>query len=185
VIATTRENGKLVLDLPDQIANPHATVITLDLAGAANVQPLAIRPGADGALVLNAEDAKLEGKTLRLETRDKESNIGFWNNPAESIAFPVFFEKSGPHAMVLRWSCPPDSVGSSIEVRLLDKDKQTVSSLPWKVAATGGWQNYKTEPIGVLAIPAPGTYTLKFVALDKKGEGVLNFATARLQPAEH
>lgn len=184
VVATTRENGKLVLSLPDVSPSPHATVITLDLAGAPNIQPIAIRPGVDGVLVLNAEDAKLDGTTLRLETRGKESNIGHWSNPAETIAFPVYFEKSGPHAVVLRWSCPADSVGSAVEVRLLDKDKQTVSSLPWKVAATGGWQTYKTEPIGVLAVPAPGTYTLKLVALDKKGQGVLNFATARLQPAE-
>ncbi|MFM7181618.1 MAG: alpha-L-fucosidase [Verrucomicrobiales bacterium] len=185
VVPTNRENGKLVLTLPEQASSRHATVITLDLVGAANIQPLAIRPGTDGVLQLNAEDAKLDGNTLRIETRGKESNIGFWSNPAETIAFPVYFEKGGPHAVVFRWSCPDASAGSSIEVRLLDKDKQTVSSLPWKVAATGGWQNYKTEPIGVLAVPAAGTYTLKLVALDKKGEGVLNFATARLQPAEH
>lgn len=185
VVATTRENGKLVLTLPEPVVNPHATVITLDLGGAANIQPLAIRPGADGVLVLNAEDAKLDGNTLRLETRGKESNVGFWSNPAETIAFPVYFEKGGPHAVVLRWSCQADSAGSAMEVRLLDKDKQTVSSLPWKVAPTAGWQNYKSEPIGVLAVPAPGAYTLKLVALDKKGTGVLNFATARLQPAEH
>jgi alpha-L-fucosidase len=184
-VATNRENGKLILSLPATPPGPHASVVTLDLAGAPNIQPVAFRPGADGTLTLKAEDANLDGPTLRLETRGKETNIGYWNNPAESISFPVLFEKSGPHAFVLRWSCKPGSEGSSIEIRLLDKDKQTVSTLPWKVAPTADWQTYKSEPIGVLAIPGPGTYTLKITALDKKGEGVLNFATARLQPAEH
>jgi hypothetical protein len=35
----------------------------------------------------------------------------------------------------------------------------------------------------VLAIPAAGNYTIRLVAVDKKGEGVMNFATLRLQPA--
>lgn len=143
-----------------------------------------LRAGGDGVLLLNAEDATLEGAGLKLQPIGKETNIGYWTNATASFSFHVAFDKSGAHAAVLRWSCPQSSQGSRTEFRLLDKDGKVLSTLPWKVVSTGAWANYQSQPIGVIAVPAAGEYTLRVVALDKTGEAIMNFATLQLQPAE-
>jgi hypothetical protein len=73
--------------------------------------------------------------------------------------------------------------GRCTEIRLHDPAGNVVSSLPLTVESTGGWENFRTQPAGVLAVPAAGTYTLRLVPVEIKGNGLLNFAHLRLQPA--
>lgn len=183
-VTASRPNGNLVLTLPAKAPSPIATVIALDIVGPPLLQPVVLRANDAAILILNADDAQIDGKHLVMESFGPEPSIGFWNDTEDTFSFPVAFDKAGPQAGVLRWSCPAAAAGSRIEVQLIDKDKRVVSTLPWTVTATDGWNNFKTQPLGVLAVPATGTYTVRFIALDKPGEGVLNFASLRFQPAE-
>jgi hypothetical protein len=169
--------------LPEAAPDPVASVVAVEVDGAPETRLVPIRPGGDGVLLLDAREATLEGHTLQLEMKHAEPNAGFWSKRDERISFPVEFPKAGPHAAVLRWSCDPASAGGRLEIRLHDPAGNVVSSLPLTVESTGGWENFRTQPAGVLAVPAAGTYTLRLVPVEIKGNGLLNFAHLRLQPA--
>ena len=183
VVASNPDQGSVVLQLPAAAPDPVASVVALDITGAPDIREVPFRPGADGTIYLDAENATLNGRTLKIEHQYPEVNVGYWSDPKEHISFPVAFAQAGPHAAVLRWACAPQAADSRAEIRLEDKSGTVVSTLPITLRSTNDWGTFSTQPIGVLAVPAAEAYTLRIVPLEIKDMGLMNFASLRLQPA--
>ncbi len=85
----------VTVSLPGAAVDPVCSVVVIKIAGAPRVEPVAIGPQADGAIVLTAAEAEYHGSHVRYETGAQRDNVGFWTDPAEWVEWNVNFARAG------------------------------------------------------------------------------------------
>jgi alpha-L-fucosidase len=168
------ENGAPVLTIkPPAQVDPLATVIRLDLAGAAEVdiQTSVIRPAPDGALHLMAVDARIIGSTAQLE----EDHIGYWTAASDSITWQAAIPHAGEYAVDVTYACQNDAAGSEFGISAgIDTTKGVVQP-------TGGWSAFVTKPLPHLKL-AVGTQTITVSVRHMPHGAVMNLKEIKLSP---
>jgi putative membrane-bound dehydrogenase-like protein len=109
-------------------------------------KPETVAAAPDGALLLTARNAEIYGKTLVFE--DKYGNLGFWCSDDDHAIWTVEVPKTGTYAVTLDWACPNQSAGKTFTLQA------GAGQLSAKVTGTGGWDNYKQEQVGTIALSA-------------------------------
>src|SRR5208337_299152 len=56
-----------------------------------------IQPDSSGTLARTADDAELQGSTIKVEEKEGQSNIGFWDKSDESASWKVKFKQPGKY----------------------------------------------------------------------------------------
>jgi putative membrane-bound dehydrogenase-like protein len=107
--------------------------------------PQVVTPDKDGKLRLSARRAAIYGKEIAFEQPFR--NVGFWHGEHDHVVWQVRLKKPGRYDVYLDYACHPDSAGNAY---LLDSDPP----LKGKVASTGGWDRYRRQKIGTIALPA-------------------------------
>lgn len=101
---------------------------------------------------LKAEQALLNGEGINLETKASGQNIGFWDNPKETVHWLVNVPDAG--AYTLAGTLAATEAGATLKVEIADQ------ALTVQVPATGGWDQPKDLPMGSVTFPRPGVYHL-------------------------
>ncbi len=178
VAVASGEHG-LTLTLPKEAVDRACSVVKLERSGDLVVLPFAVAAGADGAFVLQPHDATLHGPELRIERvgviGDVRFNLGYWLDPKAFAAWPLLTERATRCRVVAEIACKDAAAGASCTLSC------GASKLAFRVAGTGGWQDYRDVELGELDLPA-GRCELELRALDKPGEAVLNLRSLRLVP---
>jgi len=102
-------------------------------------------------------------------------NLGYWLDPKAHASWPIAVERAGRYAVVADIACKDESAGAACTVAC------GKAALPFAVAGTGGWQQYRAVELGELTLPA-GRAELSLRASSKPGEAVLNLRSLRLVP---
>jgi alpha-L-fucosidase len=141
---STGENG-LTIQLPAAAPDKIASVIALELDG--KPQPFAHRlhPADDGALLLNAVDAEIEG-SAQVEDHGGVPNIGFWLDPKTTVYWNVDVP-AGEYNVALQFAAEQGSDGNQFRVVAGDQ------SLSATIRATGSWDKFTTVELGKLTVP--------------------------------
>jgi len=142
-------------DVPQpQTLDPYATVIGLKLKSAPAVDQsvLTMPPLPDGSYQLGAEDATLTGQSATVEKTDDVSNIGYWTNSKDIVAWNISVPTAGSYKVTLNYACPDDSEGSVYNVtaspcRPPGIAGNVVSSITGTVASTGAWNIFQTTTL--------------------------------------
>jgi len=178
-VAVAASDAGLVLALPGKPVDAACSVVALRLRGGLVALPFAVTPGGDGSLTLLPHDATLHGPQLRVEkvgaVEDVTYNLGYWLDPKAHASWPIAVERAGRYAVVAEIACKDESAGAACTVAC------GKAALPFAVAGTGGWQQYRAVELGELTLPA-GRAELSLRASSKPGEAVLNLRSLRLVP---
>ena len=178
-VAVAASDTGLVLALPGKPVDAACSVVALRLRGGLVALPFAVTPGGDGSLTLLPHDATLHGPQLRVEkvgaVEDVTYNLGYWLDPKAHASWPIAVERAGRYAVVAEIACKDESAGAACTVAC------GKAALPFAVAGTGGWQQYRAVELGELTLPA-GRAELSLRASSKPGEAVLNLRSLRLVP---
>ncbi|MCX6998116.1 MAG: alpha-L-fucosidase [Kiritimatiellaeota bacterium] len=164
------------ITLPEQLADPVATVVVAEIQGAPEVGDASVGQAADGSLTLLAAEADIVGGTARLVDAGGKPNIGFWMDAGDTVQWPVNITRPGAFTVELTIACNPGSENSEYEIIAGE------AKLTGKVAATKDWNDYTTVAVGTLRLAKAGKLTLIIKPLSKPGQGVMNLRQLKLAP---
>jgi putative membrane-bound dehydrogenase-like protein len=107
--------------------------------------PALVRPVA-GALALLASNGEIYGDEIRFEK--PFGNIGYWHGVDDHVSWRVQMDRAGEYDVYLDWACADDSAGNGYVL------EGARPALRGKVAGTGGWDRYRQERVGTVALEA-------------------------------
>jgi putative membrane-bound dehydrogenase-like protein len=132
--------------------------------------PEVVAAGAEGTIVLKAEAAEIFGDHLTFESQ--YGNLGYWAADNDRAGWRFEAPRSGRYEVWFDWACDNGTSGQRLRVRSGE------SSIVYKVAGTGSWDNYRRARVGELTLQAgPGR-------LDIRPEGPLHGALLDLRTVE-
>jgi len=146
-----------LLSLPAAAPDAICTTIKVLIQGKPEVTSVAIGPGKDGNITLLAADSILLGKQIRVEQKDKLSNIGYWYDPGDIVSWDICADHDGKFSVLIETAAP--AAGAVLKF-------QGVGNLAYSVPKTADYTTYQTGRVGeiVLTKGARGTLTLRPVA---------------------
>jgi hypothetical protein len=165
----TGQSVALPVEAPDKIA----TVIVAEIAGEPEVIVPPVQPvgqTAAGVLQLNATAAILHGD-LKLETKYKTENIGYWLNAADWIEWPIEISQPGTFTVTAEIAA---LASGGFEIIVGDQ------KLEAKAPATGDYGKFQKVQLGEIEIPA-GKTTLAIRAV-REGWRPFNLTALTLSP---
>jgi alpha-L-fucosidase len=105
-LETTRQQGDLgeevVVALPAEPTDKIASVVVVELTGKPEVQPLVIRPNAQGMVRLPAAFAEIlaqHGQRAKPVSQKGRTYIGNWSNPADVVTWEFTLPAAGKYAI--------------------------------------------------------------------------------------
>ncbi|MGO8748044.1 MAG: PfkB family carbohydrate kinase [Thermoguttaceae bacterium] len=171
---TSTGNGQAI-SLPAEAPDKIATVLVAEIAGDPEVIVPPVQPvaqAADGSLKLEAAEAILHGE-LKLETKHKNQNIGYWLNPADWVEWPIEITQPGKFAVTAEIAA---QASGTFEVIVGDR------KLVAKASKTGDYGKFQKARLGEIRIAA-GRTTLVIRAV-KEGWRPFNLTALTLAPAK-
>ena len=178
--SATNADGRQVITIkPPANPDPVATVVALTFASPPHVEDLSavVHPAANGVLTCSAPDADVHGATARYESGGGKDNIGFWTDAADYVTWDVQVPAAGVYNASVVYACTDDAAGSEYTLEAGGGTK-----VAGKVAATGGWANFKTVSVGRIHLSA-GKQTLAVRATSMPHGAVMNLKQVVLTPA--
>jgi putative transposon-encoded protein len=131
-----------------------------------------IRPGLDAKLILEANDAQLNGKKLT-QTFGREF-IENWSDPAEWLSWDkVHLLEPGEYEVTIFGG----GMRADVPYRLTIGDKELTGKAP----AAGGWGKGEVVPVGKITIEKPGIYPVTLRAGTNENWGGLQLFNVTLK----
>ncbi len=113
-----------------------------------------VMPGADGRIVLSASEATIHGETPKYEHVGSKDQIGCWADSRDFVSWNVNVMKPGKFKVVVTYSCDDGAQGSAFSVEAGDQ------KLEGKSLATGSWETYRSDDLGVIELAKSGKCTI-------------------------
>jgi len=177
-LPTSGEPGRWVIQLPSQAPDKIASVVRLDIRGAAEVAPYAIEPNEQGVFLLTADDAKLDGPALRLEhVAGQPNHIGYWTDASAKVGWSIPIAKQATYVPVVRYACLDASAGSQVILQAGE------TKVPFKIERTGSWEKFKAVQLDPVTL-AKGVQSIVLQPQSKPGQAVMNIQSVTLRPIE-
>ncbi len=163
-ITTEAVEDGLLLRLPKQAMDPVATVIVLEIGGELKIEDVGLRQASDGTLTLTAEQAEIHdeggGQAPQVETKSGgKPNIGYWLDSRDWVSWEFVIVKTGTFEI-------SGEIASQDPSRFeLKIGNETITV---NTAATGGYDAFKTMPLGKLKIDSVGKTSLQVRPVQKE-----------------
>jgi alpha-L-fucosidase len=170
------DHAGVEIDVARVAWQPHATVLVVELDAPPEVVdlPITLRPTADGAYLLPAHDAWLDGG-LKLEHLDGPANIGFWTSLNAAAWWEFRGLPAGRYRVVGEIAVEKSLGGGSLVVQCGQEQ------LSASVSAMGSWSKFAPIPFGELTIP-PNATRLSIKATKLENIALMNLRQLRLEP---
>ena len=130
-----------LLTLPTAAPDAICSTLKLVIQGKPEVAGAAVTPGKDGVITLLADDARLDGKQIRSEQKDKLTNIGYWYDPGDIVSWDLCADRDGKFSVTIETAAP--AAGSVLKV-------QGVGNLAYSVPKTADYLTYQTGRVGTI-----------------------------------
>jgi alpha-L-fucosidase len=176
LLETTSSDEGVTVKLPAQAPDKIASVVVLEIEGAAQVEPPAIRPSADGAIRLKARDAEIHGQTAKYEFDDGRDNVGYWSDAKEWVGWDLKVKKPGTYRVEVVYSCPESEAGGEYAVETADQ------KLTGTVEDTGDWSMFESKELGTVKFESAGRQTLAVRAVKIPHGALMNLQAVVLKP---
>ena len=131
----------------------------------------------DGRVLMPASTAEVHGVMLRYEPLPNKDTLGFWVNAEDWASFEFTLVRPGKFHLVPHVGCGTNG-GSLVHFEVAGQ------TLPLTVPATGGFQNFVPQDLGIVTFDKPGRYTLKIKPQKKEGVAVMDVRLVVLKPVE-
>jgi arylsulfatase A-like enzyme len=141
-----------------------------------NHEPAALRPRADGSLLLAAHHVVTHGKNVQYEPPAHKNTVGFWTIVEDWVHWDLEGAKPGLYEVEILQGCGTGSGGSEVELSIGD------SKLLFTVMETGGFQKFMSRRLGTLEIPSTGRHSFQIRPKRKPGVAVMDVRQVILRP---
>lgn len=131
----------------------------------------------DGTVSMHSSTADVNGLMLRYEPLPNKDTLGFWVRQEDWASFEFTITRPGKYHLIPHVGCGT-SGGSLVHFEVAGQ------TLPLTVPATGGFQKFVPQDLGVVTFDKPGRYTLKITPQKKEGVAVMDVRLVVLKPIE-
>jgi alpha-L-fucosidase len=181
----SHEADGLSVTLPDRKPGAHAVALRIrgeslrgfrpDLAPPIAAEPpTVVEPDGAGVLALRASDAILHGEQIGTEEKGGQTNIGFWDRPAEWVEWKVRVKVPGKYRVTASTATMAGDASA-----VLDVDNRRSMLRP---PATGDWARFAESPGGPVEIAGPGELSIMVRAKDARSWRPINLRWIKLTP---
>jgi hypothetical protein len=175
----THDADGLSVNLPEQKPSNYAVAFKItseNLRGfkpelAASAASL-VQPDSSGTLALTADDAQLQGSTIKVEEKEGQSNIGFWDRSDESASWKVTFKQPGKYKVTASIAAISADALAVVEV--------AGGTVELKPSATGSWEKFSELDAGTIGISQAGEQILKVRPRDAQSWRPINLRWVKL-----
>ncbi len=129
----------------------------------------------DGTVTMPASTADVFGTMLRYEPLPHKDTLGYWVNQDDWAQFELTLKRPGRYHVIPSVGCGTQG-GSLVNFELAGQ------TLSLTVPATGHFQNFVPQDLGVVTIEHPGRYTLTVKPQKKAGVAVMDVRQIELKP---
>lgn len=155
----THKDSIITLALPEHMPDPYVSIIVIEHKGDLKINPDALDPPIlqqdDGSVVLKAIDAAIFGSSPRYEQTGVKDQIGFWDNPKDSVGWTFKVKRSGWFDVQITYSSAAGAGGSAFDVSI-GEHKMT-----GRTEETGSWDTYATGSLGRVKLTRDRLYKVK------------------------
>ncbi|MDB5347970.1 MAG: putative rane-bound dehydrogenase [Schlesneria sp.] len=109
-------------------------------------EPRVVAADASGKFVLTPFEAEIYGSTIVLE--EKHRNLGWWSSADDIVVWTIIVPQAGKYQVQWQYACDQSAAGNRVSIEAAGK------SLSKKVEKTDGWDDYRTDSLGELELPA-------------------------------
>ena len=109
-------------------------------------QPQRISADAAGTFLLTPATCEIYGPTITFEPQHQ--NLGWWSSADDFVTWTLEVPKTGRYEVELEWACDRQAAGHRVIVTSRD------SRVLHQVAATDGWNDYRSQKIGEIVLQA-------------------------------
>ena len=109
-------------------------------------EPRVVAPAADGKFTLTPFEAEIYGPTIVIE--EKHKNLGWWSSADDVVVWTINVPKAGTYSVSWTYACEPSASGNRVVIEAGGK------SLAHRVEKTSGWDDYQSQDLGNLELPA-------------------------------
>jgi len=162
----------LTISLPGKLPDKDVSVIALEYEGKLAIDNT-IRPRADGSVFLSYVQAKIHGKTPRMESRQ----IGYWNDPKDSVSWAFHLNTPGAYSVSIVYSCAKGAGGSAFTVT------HARTSLSGVTRETGSWRKHAGHDLGTIKFDKAGKHTLRITPKTPPQWKSMGLNSVTLKPA--
>ncbi|MBS0203009.1 MAG: sulfatase-like hydrolase/transferase [Planctomycetes bacterium] len=134
-------------------------------------------PGKDGTITMHSSTADVNGIMLRYEPLPNKDTLGYWVRQEDWASFEFTVIRPGKYHLIPHVGCGTNG-GSLVQFEVAGQ------SFPLTVPATGGFQKFVPQDLGVVTFDKPGRYTLTIKPQKKEGVAVMDVRVVVLKPAE-
>lgn len=167
----------LVVTLPEKQISEFTTALKITGAGLTNIPyelpATYITPDAQGRLFLAPENADTTGH-VGVEERGGQANLGFWDNPADTVSWQVRFPGPGTY----RVKTSSASMHGDIAF-VVDIGGQTASGIAVKTTA---WDDFKEVDLGTMKVETTGVMQVRVRPKDPAQWRGINLRAFTLSP---
>ena len=176
----TRETDGLHLELPASNAK-YSVVVKIKVNDVRAFTPPAevavvkapVKAMADGSFLLGADQAIVDNGGFQVETKDGQSNIGFWDNATDVAKWKLTVALTGEYRVMATVATVHE--GASLKVSVGG------SSTSGPVPNTGDWAKFKMIELGVIKV-AEGAQELHVGCVNEASWKALNLRSVTLIP---
>jgi alpha-L-fucosidase len=176
-VEVKREGGDVVLHLSGRAPDPIDSVVALELAGPAEVEPVRIAADATGAIQLPAHYAEINaqhGQRAKPMSKAGRAYIGNWSNPADIVVWHFELARAGKYRLAVDGR-PASEEGVGQKVRISAGSKRVMG----KITRTG------MEFFDPIDLPAgKNTLSVELTQAKRTGPSVFDLYGVRLVPAK-
>ncbi len=181
ILKAQRTSAGLEVNVPDNPPCDHAWALRIEglnlSASDPSLQhpPSTISSTTGSAITLLAKDAQLNG-SLSLQGSGSTQNVGFWDDPTDSLSWRVQFDKAGTYRVDIRAAAHTGATRPEIDVN-------GAQTLAVDVPDTGDWNTFQTLHAGSITIASPGVHTVTVRPANRATWQPMNLAEVDLTPA--
>ena len=129
----------------------------------------------DGSVMMHSSTADVFGVMLRYEPLPNKDTLGYWVRQEDWASFEFTLKRPGRFHLVPHVGCGTNG-GSLVHFEVAGQ------TLPLTVPATGHFQNFVPQDLGILTLQNPGRYTLTVKPQKKEGVAVMDIRRIELRP---
>jgi len=159
-------------------ARAGGVVVVMDVIGEPvwSEEPQLIRPGKNGAIVLNAHHGKTYGKLLQYEPLPHKNTIGYWVEPNDFAKWRIEVPLADKYRVEIYQGCGTGQGGSRIAIGFGGEAVETI------VEETGHFQNFRWRDIGEIKLEPNESLDVTLRCLEKAQAAVVDIRQIRLVP---